>query len=60
MKTYSIIKRNFGTEINQVSIKIYKTKEAAINAGRLWEYDCNINSEAIKGRNFEVIEKKEK
>jgi len=58
MKTYIIIKRLYGEEINQVNLEIYKTKEDATNAGNLWERDCAIYSELRKGRNFEVVENK--
>jgi hypothetical protein len=56
MKTYRIIKRLYGEEINQVNAEIYNTKEDAKNAGNLWERDCCIYAELRKGRNFEVIE----
>lgn len=59
MKTYSIIKRNYGVEMNQVNKKTYATKEDAINAGNSWLNDCTIHSELRKGRNFEVIENTE-
>lgn len=56
MTTYSIIKRVYGEEINQVNAKTYATKEDAINAGNSWLNDCTVNAEIRKGRNFEVIE----
>lgn len=56
MKTYSIIKRNYGQEINQVNLKTYATKEDATNAGNSWLKDCTIHAEIRKGWNFEVIE----
>jgi hypothetical protein len=56
MKTYSIIKRNYGVELNQVNQKIYKTKQDAVNAGNSWETDCTVHEEIRKGRNFEVVE----
>jgi hypothetical protein len=56
MKTYSIIKRLYGEEINQVNVGSYKTKEDATNAGNSWEIDCTIHAELRKGRNFEVVE----
>jgi hemerythrin-like domain-containing protein len=56
MKTYSIIKRLYGEEINQVNAEIYNTKKDAKNAGNLWERDYSIYAELRKGRNFEVIE----
>jgi len=59
MKTYSIVKRIYGEEINQVNIKTYETTENAINAGNSWLMDCTIHSEIRKGRNFEVIENTE-
>ena len=60
MKTYSIIKRVYGEEINQVNAKTYATKEDANNAGNSWLRDCTIHAEIRKGRNFEVIENTEK
>jgi hypothetical protein len=59
MKTYSIIKRVYGEEINQVNAKNYSTTEDAINAGNSWLRDCTIHAEIRKGRNFEVIENTE-
>ena len=56
MKTYSITKRVYGTEVNQRIVKTYATKEAAINAGNSWLNDCTIHAEIRKGRNFEVLE----
>ena len=56
MTTYKIIKRIYGTEINQVNQKTYSKKEDAINAGNSWENDCTFHAEIRKGRNFEVIE----
>lgn len=56
MTTYSIIKRFYGEEINQVNAKKYATKEAAENAGLSWENDCTVHADLRKGRNFEVIE----
>jgi hypothetical protein len=59
MKTYSIIKRNYGVEINNTNNKTYTTKEDAVNAGNSWLRDCTVHSEIRKGRNFEVIENTE-
>ena len=56
MKTYSIIKRVYGAEMNQINAKNYETKESATNAGNSWLRDCTNHSEIIQGRNFEVIE----
>jgi len=56
MKTYSIIKRLYGEEINQVNPEIYNTKEDAENAGNLWERDCAIYAELRKVKKFEVVE----
>ncbi|CAB5223658.1 hypothetical protein UFOVP388_4 [uncultured Caudovirales phage] len=56
MTTYSIIKRIYGEEKNQINVKTYTTKEDAINAGNSWLRDCTIHAEIRKGRNFEVIE----
>jgi len=55
MKTYSIIKRNYGVEMNQVNPKSYASKEDAINAGNSWLNNCTIHAEIRKGWNFEVI-----
>ena len=60
MKTYSIIKRIYGSEINQINPKTYATKEDATNAGNSWLNDFTIHGEIGKGRNFEVIENTEK
>ena len=60
MRTYSIIKRNYGVEMNQVNKKTYTTKEAAINAGNSWLRDCRVHAEIRKGWNFEVIENSDK
>ena len=57
MKTYSIIKKVNGSEINQINPKTYTTKEAAVNAGNSWLRDCTIHAEIRKSRGFEVIEK---
>ena len=54
--TFSIIKRVYGQEMNQVNIKTYATKEDATNAGNSWLRDCTVHAEIRKGRNFEVIE----
>lgn len=59
MKTYTIIKRFYGEEINQINIEKYLTKEDATNAGNSWLKDCTINAEIRRGRNFEVIENSE-
>lgn len=59
MRTYSIIKRVYGEEINQVNVKTYATKEAATNAGNSWLRDCTVHAEIRKGWNFEVIENTE-
>lgn len=56
MTTYSIIKRVYGSEMNQINVKNYETKEDATNAGNSWLIDCTVNAEIIQGRNFEVIE----
>ena len=54
--TYSIIKRVYGQEMNQINTKTFATKEDATNAGNSWLIDCTVHSEIRKGRNFEVIE----
>ena len=59
MKTYSIIKRNYGVEMNQVNPKTYASKEDATNAGNSWLRDCTVHAEIRKGWNFEVIENNE-
>ena len=59
MKTYSIIKRNYGVEMNQVNPKTYASKEDAINAGNSWLKNCTIHTEIRKGWNFEVVENTE-
>lgn len=59
MTTYSIIKRNYGVEMNNTNAKNYATKEDAVNAGNSWLRDCTIHAEIRKGRNFEVIENTE-
>ena len=59
MKTYSIIKKVNGSEINQINPKTYSTKEAAANAGNSWLRDCTIHAEIRKSRGFEVIENTE-
>lgn len=59
MKTYSIIKKVNGSEINQINPKTYATKEDAINAGNSWLRDCTIHAEIRKSRGFEVIENTE-
>ena len=59
MKTYSIIKRNYGVEMNQVNAKTYATKEDAINAGNSWLKNCTVHAEIRKGWNFEVVENNE-
>jgi hypothetical protein len=59
METYSIIKRNYGVEKNQINVKNYATKEDATNAGNSWLRDCTVHSEIRKGWNFEVIENTE-
>lgn len=59
MKTYSIIKRVYGEEKNQINVKTYATKEDAINAGNSWLRDCTVHAEIRKGWNFEVIENAE-
>ena len=56
MKTYSIIKKVNGSEINQINPKTYTTEEAAVNAGNSWLRDCTIHAEIRKSRGFEVIE----
>ena len=60
MKTYSIIKKVNGSEINQINPKTYSTKEDAINAGNSWSRDCTVHAERRKLRGFEVIENTEK
>ena len=60
MKTYSIIKRNYGVEMNQVNKTTYATKEDAVNAGNSWLNNCTIHAEIRKGWNFEVVENTEK
>lgn len=59
MKTYSIVKRNFGVEFNNSNSKKYTTKEAAANAGNSWLNNCTVHAEIRKGWNFEVIENKD-
>ena len=56
MKTYSIIKKVNGSEINQINPKTYTTKESATNAGNSWLRDCTVHAEIRKSRAFEVIE----
>lgn len=56
MKTYSIIKRVYGEQINQRNVNTYSTVADAINAGNSWLRDCTVHAEIRKGRNFEVIE----
>ena len=56
MKTYSIIKKVNGLEINQINPKTYATKEDAINAGNSWLLDCTVHAEIRKSIGFEVIE----
>lgn len=60
MKTYSIIKKVNGSEINQINPKTYATKEDAINAGNSWLNNCTIHAEIRITRGFEVIENTEK
>ena len=60
MKTYSIIKKVNGSEINQINPKTYATKEDAINAGNSWLNNCTIHEEIRKTRGCEVKEKTEK
>ena len=60
MKTYSIIKKVNGSEINQINPKTYSTKEDAINAGNSWLNNCTIHAEIRITRGFEVIENTEK
>lgn len=59
MKTYSIVKRNFGVEFNNSNSKKYTTKEDAVNAGNSWLRNCTVHAEIRKGWNFEVIENKD-
>jgi len=59
MKTYSIIKRVYGSEINQINPKNYSTKQDAIDAGMSWLNDCTVHAEIRKGWNFEVTENTE-
>lgn len=58
MKTYSIIKRNYGVEMNNSNAVKYTTKEEAVKAGNEWLKKGNpfLTREDIKGWNFEVIE----
>lgn len=56
MKSFKIIKRMYGEELNQVNPKIYATKEDAINAGNSWERNCTVHARVRDGRNFEVVE----
>ena len=60
MKTYSIIKKVNGSEINQINPKTYATKEDAINAGNSWLNNCTVHAEIRITRGFEVIENTEK
>jgi len=61
MKTYSIIKRNYGVEMNNANSKMYATKEEAVNAGNEWLSKGNpfLTKEDVKGWNFEVVENTE-
>lgn len=54
MTTFSVIKRVYGVEMNQVNVKTYASKEDATNAGNSWLKDCRVHAEIRKGRNFEV------
>lgn len=54
--TYQIIKRIYGSEMNQINPKSYATREDAINAGKSWENDCTVHAKIREDRNFEVIE----
>ena len=55
--TFKIIRRIFGEEMNNdFNVKIYATKEDAINAGNSWVKDCRVHAEIRRGRNFEVVE----
>ena len=54
--TFTIIKRVYGKEMNQVNTKTYATKEDATNAGNSWLRDCTIPKNIREGWNFEVIE----
>jgi hypothetical protein len=56
MKTYSIVKRVLGTELNQINPKNYSTKEDAKNAGNSWLRDCTVPKSIRENRNFEIIE----
>ena len=60
MKTYSIIKKVNGSEINQINPKTYSTKEDATNAGNSWLNNCTVHAEIRITRGFEVIENTEK
>ena len=59
MKTYSVVKRVYGEEVNQVNPKNYEKAEDAFNAGNSWLRDCRVHAEIRKGWNFEVIENTE-
>jgi hypothetical protein len=59
MKNYSIIKRIYDREINQINRNVYATTQDAINAGNSWLKDCTVHAEIRKGRNFEVVENTE-
>jgi len=57
MKTYSIIKRNYGVELNNSNAKKYATKEEATKSGNSWLNDSPLGAEISReGWNFEIIE----
>ncbi len=57
MKTYSIVKRVFGTELNQINPKNYATKEDAKTAGNAWlQSNKYLSFDDRKGWNYEIIE----
>jgi|LakMenEpi03Aug12_release.lakeMendotaPanAssembly.Ray.scaffolds.fasta_scaffold5354065_1 hypothetical protein len=60
MKTYSIVKRNFGVEFNNSNSKKYTTKEEAITAGNAWlQSNKYLSADDRNGWNYEVIENTE-
>jgi hypothetical protein len=56
MATFKIIKRIYGSELNQLNEKVYTTKEEAILAGNIWQNDLTVIPEVREARNFEVIQ----
>jgi len=54
--TYTLVKFNFETEINQVNQKAYATKQDAENSGNSWKRDCTVDQNIRRGRWFEIVE----